>query len=144
MVYKCLQVLNISVNELIRDLVLIVNTVCMSLAMACNFILIRFHKELPIVAIPTLVTFIILSPMILLLVQSKLAQCFELSKGFHSSWNRSLVLSSLDRRMLLKYVKSCRFMRYNTGPFGFYQKSGTTRLIHKIIFYTAKVLVMTK
>jgi hypothetical protein len=86
--------------------------------------------------------FLVICTVYLVLSHSKLGESCDASRRFITSWKGKGDLAELDRVILGKYLRSCRPLRYNIGSFDFYQKSGTTRVVGKIVFFTTKLLIM--
>src|SRR5271156_4855104 len=49
-----------------------------------------------------------------------------------------------ERKLHLKYFKSCRALRLDIGPYGSFQRLGALRNMGRIIGYTDKTLVTMK
>jgi len=62
-----------------------------------------------------------------------------------SSWKRwDGYESSGDRNLMMAYMVSSQALKIHLGGFGYYKKPNTIRIIGKLIYYTAKFLLMTK
>ena len=142
--YRCLQIIHGITNYILSDILIVVNMNCMLIAVLCNFTLVRFHTELPWIGNIGISLFLILCIGYVVTAYSKLGETYNSSKLFLISWKQNPNLSKLDRNMMTKYLQSCRLLRYNTGVFGFHQKSATLRVVAKIVFFTVKLLVLTK
>jgi hypothetical protein len=53
-------------------------------------------------------------------------------------------MNANDRKLMEKYMNSCRPLQIKLGNFGYYQKQQTVQMIGKIVVYTAKILISSK
>jgi len=67
------------------------------------------------------------------------------SVGVLNSWKRwEGYGSGGDRKLMMTYMCSSQVLKIHLGGFGYYKKPNTVRIIGKLIYYTAKFLLMTK
>jgi hypothetical protein len=52
--------------------------------------------------------------------------------------------SAHDRKLMRKYMRASAELKVDLNSFEFYKKQSTIRIIGKLIYYTAKLLVTTK
>ena len=143
--YRCLQFLELSWNNLVGDYFLfIVNNVGVALVVISNWCLVRFSATEPLYGIFIFIVASSFSTAYLIMIHIVLGNYNEVSKSFVSSWMKNTNLLYYDRKAVLKYIRSCRLLRVQKGSFGYFKKTTSLDIVGKIIFYTAKALMLAK
>ena len=142
--YRCLQVLELSVNCLIRTyFFFVVNNSVVTIVVVSIFTLVRLSKHESIVSISILSILSVFCTVYLIIVHIIFGQFNEVSKVFVGSWKRNTSLNYYDRKAVLKYIRSCRLLRIEIGTFGHFKKATCLHIVGKLIFYTVKLLMVT-
>ena len=143
--YRCLQVFELSWNNIFRDyFILVIHNVGILLIVFSNYSLIRFKENEPNLIILALLIISLYCTTYIILANITFGRYNEVSKGFIGSWRRKIDMSYYDRRAALKYIKSCRLLKIESGSFGYFKIAATPNAIGKLIFYTVKLLMLTK
>lgn len=128
-------------------LLLVINDTVLIGVVMSNICLIRLHDK---IILPTLGILLIASiggTGFLLIIYIKFGEINLNSLRVLKFWrSNSLFLVPLtpDRTLLKKYLKSCNQLKLRIGPFGVFRKTNAIRIMHKLIFYTVKALVLIK
>jgi hypothetical protein len=142
--YRCLQVLDAELNSLTRHYFFLVNHIVIILAVLCCSSVVRYHgqsSELVSLILPLIAAF---ASAYFLASYIKLGKYNEASRVLVCSWKKNTTLSPTDQKFMIKYMNSCRLLRTDYSEFGYFKKSGSIGIIGKLVFYTTKVLMMTK
>ncbi len=146
-VYQTIQVLIASVNAIMREcFLLVVINALTGLCVLCNFIIIQFHDRLALEEILIVLTISIGSLIALLATYFKLGYMHEKSRNLISAWRRHARdgKNILQNAILFKSFQSIQILKIESGNFGCYKKQTSIRIFGKIVFYTAKALMMAK
>lgn len=142
---RCLQIMTTSANLIMRDWILtIITNMLMTYTVFCVVGTIKVHHIVPFLPLTALLLDALVGAGALILLYMELGEYHEASKKFLGSWKRCTKTVGKDRKILGKYLRSCRILRFEMGSMGYFQKASSKRIIAKIIFYVNKVLMLTK
>ena len=146
LIYRNLQLLFWDFNNICRQyLLMFVNNVTVSFVVWCNFVLIKLHDRATIEVLGTAVVVSATSAGFLIITYMVLGDINQKSIVLISSWKlgrETKKLSPADKKLMKKYIKSCRFLGVELGSFGCYKKPTSIRIIGKLVTYTVKFLMM--
>jgi len=131
-------------DELFKEALTLWNLSNTVLSVTSSFIILRYHVTLSPTALLGVFTMGVISTAYLVLGQIKFGEVYSSSRKFRETWIRNHDIPRHDRILLRKYLKGCRPLRYKTASFGFHQKSNLMRVIGRIVFYTTKLLILTR
>jgi hypothetical protein len=75
----------------------------------------------------------------------KLGELNQNAKLFVNSWRqggKAGIVAPNERKLMKKYIRSCRLLGIELGSFGHYQKPTSIRIVGKLVIYTVKFLMM--
>ena len=145
--YKCFQILINDLNDVIRDyFMMFVNDLSITLAVICNFMLIRFHDKLNSEVILISIVFSIITTAFLFISYIQFGEINEMSKSFVNSWKRNNrhIECVRERKLMKKYIKACPLLKVELGSFTWYKKPTSIRIIGKLVTYTVKFTMLMK
>jgi hypothetical protein len=143
--YRCLKVLEISANAIVRDTFFtVINNSTVALMVLCNFCLVRFSNRSPAVVLGVLISISSFGTVGIVLLHIILGSFNDASIGFINSWKRKRDIRYSERKFLLRLMRSCRPLRLEIGYFGHFKKSTSFLIVGKLVFYTTKLLMLTK
>ena len=143
--YKSLQLLLTRINLITRRyFLLFFNNSMTSLSVGGQVIYITLRQHFTLEIRFGILIFIVASTMYMIITYYTLGLLHELSKNVISSWRKNSVLEMkpLDRILVQKYAKSFKPLRMELGDFGYYRKTTSIRIIGKLIYYTARGLMI--
>ncbi len=141
---RSLQILNIQLNEVVRNYIFVVtNSIAILIVVICNIIFVRFYGRLPFIVILSIVVLAWGGIAYLILSYATLGTVNKRSESLIRSWKHNLNLRKVKRDILVKHLESCRPLRMEYGPFGYYKKPATIKVIGILIAYTSKSLIIT-
>lgn len=139
--YRCLQIMVNLANFHLRDLMTYLVNLLMNLSVLGNFILLRFHSTLPFFMICFIVLATVFVDCCIISMYVAFGEIHALSTQTINAWKRNTNLKPLDRKLVLRYVKSFRANRYEMGTLGYFRRGSTAMVLQKIVFYTNKLLM---
>jgi hypothetical protein len=144
--YRCLKVLEVSANANIRETAFftVLNNSILALSVLCNFCLVRFSHTNPPIVVSILISLSIFGTAAIILLHIVLGRFNDVSIEFINSWKRRRDIRYSERKVLLRLMRSCRSLRLEIGSFGYFKKNTTFLVVGKLVFYTTKLLVLTK
>ena len=146
--YRCIQLIVRLSNELLARLhIHLVHTIAIVVAVASNVLMIRHHVRISLFFVFCFELAVSIS--FLSYMHIMLGQVSKASVGFIGSWRRNPSVGTgeqkaTERRLLLKYIRSCQPLRFEIGSYGSFQRLGALRNLGRIIGYTVKALVTMK
>jgi hypothetical protein len=143
--YRCLKILEILVNSVTRDTFFtVINNSLSALIVLCIFCLIRFGNANPAIVLGVHILFSTFGTVAIVLLYIVLGRYNDVSTGFINSWKRKRDVVYAERKVLLRLMRSCRTLRLEIGIFGHFKKKTSFLIIGKLVFYTTKLLMLTK
>jgi hypothetical protein len=124
------------------------NLMLIVLIVTYNLVLIKFHESLHF---PEVVSICFLAASVTTALgvnYIKLGEINETSKKLTQAWKRNPEIlgaaGSFQKKVASRFVRSLQILRIELGPFGYYRKPASIRIIGKLVFYTARGLLVTK
>lgn len=142
--YRCLQILIGRANDFLRDFMFHFVNHLIYLLVAGNFAVLTIHDRMPELILYGGAICDIFATCFFLLGCQKLGELHGLSRKFTISWSRSATLVGSNKKLMKKYISSCRPNAYALGSVGYFQKLTGLRTVGKIIYYTCKLLILMK
>jgi len=144
--YKSLQILINDFHDVTgKFLQILLSNMIMSIIVLGIFVMVRFHGRLEVGSIIVFCGGEAFSLTFILVTYLKFGEINESSKLVLNSWIRFQGFESgKDRTLMIKYIHCFQILRIHCGTFGYYEKHDTLRIIGKVVYYTAKFLLMTK
>lgn len=140
---RCLQILNNSCCNLVQDVLYFSENNALIAIVMQAFVLIRFHKY---IVFPMRLSF----GLGLCTCTAYLICTYEVSGSYYES-SLALIKSlnnfdgnEQDRKLLKVYCKAFQPLKLKIGPFGYFNKRRKIAIIGKIVYYTAKLLMVTR
>jgi hypothetical protein len=119
--------------------------ITMSISILSNWFIIRDRANIGPIGIISMASVSLATGGHRLVMYSKLSEVYELSTSFNYSWRqRRGGMKVEDGQRLLKYLNSSRPMRIDLGAYDYFKPSTSIRSVGKIIFYTGRLLLVTK
>ena len=144
--YRSLQIVFKDFNQVnMRFLQIVLNSSIITITVLCIFVFVRFHDILGLGACMVFLSGIVGGLTFILLTYLKFGAINFTSMSVLCSWRRFQEYpSSGDRELMLSYIHSLAALRLHLGSFGYYKKANSLPMIGKLVYYTAKFLLMTK
>ena len=113
------------------------------MSVLCNSFIIIDHLNLGLSGLSAMLVISLGSTIGQQILYTKLGDLYEASNSFIGSW-RGIQSNALpmDRRLMMKYLASCRPMRIELGNYNYLRKSTSIIVSSKTIIYTSKMLLM--
>ncbi len=120
--HKSLGVLTNQFNLIGRNFLLVtVNNLILFIIVICNVAFILFHNSLAIEAVVILATGSLLGTTSLVIIYIKFGEINTGSRKYLVSWRKTLKdMNANDRKLMEKYMNSCRPLQIKLGNFGYY------------------------
>jgi len=146
LLYKSCQLLLNNFNIIFQSfLQTFLNNGATIIAVILTFALVKFNSTMSIVELCVLLMGVFGTTVFLILTYTKFGDVNDQSKKILGSWKRwNGWESPYDRNLMLKYMRASTQLKVELNSFGFYKKQNTVRIVGRLIYYTAKLLVMTK
>jgi len=148
---RCLHILNEEFNFLLEPLVCINCNIILCVCIICNFILVQFQgrytdspNQNQFIAILPMLVFAVYCTAFLYLAYSNIGKINSTSRAILEEWQRSTILLEEDRRIMKKYIMSCRPLGMDLGAFGLCHKTTAIRTVLKVMVYTSRLIMLTK
>ena len=141
--YRILQLLTLEFNVLCSNVMILIHTASLIVAVMCNVAVIRFHDQQGVLVQSALISMLIMFIMFLCCSHIMFGKISRLSKAVVRSWMHNTELSPVDSRLMTTYMRSCPVLKFEIGKFGQFQRLGALRNTGRIVVYTVKVLLIS-
>jgi len=142
--YRSLQIIFNDFNNATMKFLLVLNNMIVACVVLCTYLLVRFGRSIELATTVVAITALFGCTAFLLFSYINFGKISGSSTGLISSWAKHKDYESRDdRKLMLCHLRGCPTLKVHLASFGYYNKCNTLPRVGKLIYYTAKFLLMT-